>query len=283
MQLFEQRAVEPYEPLSILVVDDSRGYRHLLVALLQQWNYSVAEADNGQQALTLLAQKQFNIVITDWEMPHLDGLALCQAIRQQKWPRYLYVILLTAHDTSDDLITGLEAGADDFLAKPLNQGELRARLHAAERVISLEAELAARNETLWQAYQKMEEDLQAAALLQRTILPNGPLREGNYIADFLFLPSDYLSGDIFNLFTLGRQHLGFYSIDVAGHGVGAAMLSLSVARQFLHGRVADHLLLTEKEGEGGYQVKPPHQVVQELNRRFCRSESNVISHFTLVY
>ncbi|EKK7713956.1 PP2C family protein-serine/threonine phosphatase [Cronobacter dublinensis] len=260
----------------VLIVDDSTVYRRLLGSMLGKWGYEVLEAVNGEAALEVLATQRVNMVLSDWEMPVMDGLTLCQEIRARFQDHYIYLILLTARESVDDLALGFQAGADDFLSKPVNQSELRARLHAGERILELEATLAARNARLREALTQIESDLQAAAQLQRSVLPGRRMQYDNFFADWLFVPSAYVSGDIFNLFPLDR-HLGFYCVDVAGHGVGAAMMSLAVARQFLHGRAVERFLFD------GDSVTAPHNVIRILNERFCHDDTEIVSYFTMVY
>ncbi|MFD1803562.1 PP2C family protein-serine/threonine phosphatase [Mixta tenebrionis] len=262
---------------TILIVDDSTTYRRLIAGLLKQWGYSVYEAENGEDALRALLSWPINLMISDWEMPVMDGLTLCRRVRAQFSDRYIYLILLTARESIDDLRAGFEAGANDFLRKPVNQIELQARLHAGQRILDLELMLAARNARLSEALKQIETDLQAAARLQQSILPAHNLRHGDYCADWLFVPSAYVSGDIFNLFPLNERYVGFYGVDVAGHGVGAAMVSLAVARQFLHGRSVEPFLFTHG------QPAAPHEVVRILNQRFCAENDEVLSYFTMVY
>lgn len=120
--------------LHVLIVEDSLIYRRLLSRMLTQWGYIVSEAENGVAALEILASEPVSMVISDWEMPVMDGLALCKAIRSREWGHYVYVILLTARENTGDLTQGFHAGADDFLSKPVEQAELRARLHAGGRI-----------------------------------------------------------------------------------------------------------------------------------------------------
>ena len=261
----------------VLVVDDAATWRKLLAALLKKWGYQVFEAENGEQALAILLEHPINLLISDWEMPVMDGLTLCQQVRQRVQDRYVYLIVLTARESVEDLRTGFAVGADDFLRKPVNQIELQARLHAGERVLRLEATLAARNNNLSEALRQIEQDLQAAARLQLSILPPHALHHAPYYADWLFIPSAWVSGDIFNFFPLDHQAVGFYCVDVAGHGVSAAMLSVAVARQFLHGRTVDRFLFS------GEEITPPAQVVSILNERFCAQNHDVLSYFTMIY
>ncbi|WP_244157362.1 PP2C family protein-serine/threonine phosphatase [Serratia oryzae] len=268
--------------VTVLIVDDSKSYRHLMATMLTKWGFSVFEAEDGKCALRLLEQQSVHIVISDWEMPVMDGVELCQAIRRNDFGHYIYVILVTARQSLDDLLTGMEAGADDFLSKPVNQNQLRARLHAAERVLLLESTLAARNEKISSAYRQIESDLQAAAKLQHSVLPAHNLSLAGFEADWMFLPSAYVSGDVLNYFSLDERHIAFFSVDVAGHGVSAAMLSLAVAREFMTGRISSQLLVSQN-ADGESAPVAPHQVVAELNQRFCLDNDEVFSYYTLIY
>lgn len=261
----------------VLIVEDSRLYRRLLSGMLAQWGYKVSEAENGLAALQILESQPVSLVISDWEMPEMDGLTLCREIRSRQIGHYIYVILLTARENPDDLTLGFDAGADDFLSKPVEQSELRARLHAGARILSLEATLAARNARLSEALRQIEQDLEVAARIQQSVLPAHQQRYRDYFSDWLFLPSAWVSGDIFNVFPLDN-HLGFYCVDVSGHGVGAAMMSLAVARQFLHGRAVERFLFTDDD-----EVASPAEVVRILNGRFCSDEVEIVSYFTMIY
>lgn len=265
------------QPQSVLIVDDAVTYRKLLAGLLQQWGYSVFEAENGEQALDMLHRHPINLLISDWEMPVMDGVTLCREVRRQFDARYIYLILLTVRESTEDLRDGFDAGADDFLRKPVNRVELQARLHAGERILQLEKTLASRNHSLSEALQQIQLDLQAAAALQQSILPPHAIQHGPYHADWLFIPSAWVSGDIFHFFPLDGKAVGFYSVDVSGHGVSAAMMSVAIARQFLHGRTVDRFLYSDEA------ITPPAQVVSILNQRFVAQSSDITSYFTMVY
>ncbi len=127
--------------LSVLVAEDDRITRSLLEKHLSQWGLRVHLADNGQQAWEILKKTEVRIAILDWMMPGVEGPELCRQLRLLKKPRYTYLILLTSRDSAVDLIEGLEAGADDYMTKPINLMELRARLKTARRIIELEDSL----------------------------------------------------------------------------------------------------------------------------------------------
>jgi len=124
--------------MQILIVDDDELTLELLSNTLLTSGYEVITACNGKQALELLDSTNCRLVISDWEMPEMNGLELCCAIRSQRFSRYIYTILLTSHTSAQDIVDGLSAGADDFIGKPFNPAELIVRVRAGERVMSLE-------------------------------------------------------------------------------------------------------------------------------------------------
>lgn len=113
---------------------------------LRRAGYEVEVAENGLQALERLRQQRFPILLTDWEMPTMDGVALCRAVRAAQFDGYVYIILLTSRDGKSNIIEGLEAGADDYLTKPVNDQELVARLQTAQRILRLEQSLRTANQ-----------------------------------------------------------------------------------------------------------------------------------------
>jgi diguanylate cyclase (GGDEF)-like protein len=125
---------------AVLVVDDSRLLRGILEDTLKAAGYPVTTAENGKEALALYRTSYFPIVITDWIMPEMSGLELCKAIRDDPSSyAYTYIIILTSQESKNDIIAGLEAGADEYLVKPVHKPELQARLKTARRILELEA------------------------------------------------------------------------------------------------------------------------------------------------
>lgn len=132
----------------ILIAEDDPVSRKLLEKVLVKAGNKVVSVENGQKALELFNDKFFPIVLTDWMMPEMDGLELCRAIRKNTYPGYVFIILLTAKDSKDDIIRGLRAGADDYLTKPFSHAELIARLNTGKRVLELERSLKDANEEI---------------------------------------------------------------------------------------------------------------------------------------
>ncbi len=131
-----------------MLVEDSRTQALKFKLMLESHGYQVSHAKNGLEAMNMLFNSQTSIVISDWIMPEMDGSELWRAIRKHYFGNYVYIILLTAKDSKSDIIEGLEAGADDYLTKPVDDAELIARLTTAERVIRLESSLRKRNKEI---------------------------------------------------------------------------------------------------------------------------------------
>lgn len=133
-------------PPPILIAEDEPITRVLLKKTLVKAGYDVTAVDNGHKALELFKEKYFPIVFTDWVMPEMNGLDLCRAIRRSPTPGYVFIVILTGKDSPSNIITGLEAGADDYLTKPFQPSELIARLRTARRILELERALQKSNE-----------------------------------------------------------------------------------------------------------------------------------------
>jgi DNA-binding response OmpR family regulator len=125
----------------VLLVDDDELIMERLKFPVVEAGYEVFTVTSGAEALAALDQDFMSIVILDRSMPGMDGLALCRAIRQRSWQGYVYLIILTAHDSEEDVVLGLDAGADDYLSKRVSDAQLIARLRTASRILSLEHSL----------------------------------------------------------------------------------------------------------------------------------------------
>ncbi len=130
---------------AILLVEDEPTTRLMTARQLKRAGFEVEAVSNGAQALARLQTRFFPLLLTDWEMPEMDGLALCRAVRAGSFEGYVYTILLTARDSKAHIIEGLEAGADDYLTKPVDDSELMARLNTGRRILKLERSLKAAN------------------------------------------------------------------------------------------------------------------------------------------
>lgn len=132
--------------MKILIAEDDRDSRELLTWLLQKLDYQVTAATNGKEAWDMYRKGRYRIVISDVLMPEVDGLELCRKIRLHKQSKYTYIIIVTALIGKKDYLEGMDAGADDFVTKPFDLDELKARLRVAQRIISFQEEAAAAEE-----------------------------------------------------------------------------------------------------------------------------------------
>jgi len=135
--------------VKILVADDMPLERSVLRLALEKWDYEVVEAVDGTQALDILTSEDApSIAILDWMMPGFSGPEICKEIRYQNSARYTYILLLTSKNEKDDLVEGMQSGADDYVVKPVNMHELQVRLRAGRRIIELQDELITTREEL---------------------------------------------------------------------------------------------------------------------------------------
>jgi sigma-B regulation protein RsbU (phosphoserine phosphatase) len=266
----------------VLLAEDDPLMQQVMAGVLEAIGYAVTVVGDGRQALEVLEASAINLVVTDWMMPGIDGVELCRRIRARSSGHYVYIILLTGRNDGDALIEGMEAGADDFLTKPPNLAELRVRLKAGVRVLDLERELASKNERLTAtnreleaAHAQLKRDLEASALAQRRLLPR-PAELPGLRYDWLFFPSSHVGGDTFGIVRQGGTTLAFFQIDVAGHGVPAALLSFTLQRLLSGGG----LQIGIRQGSDG-QTWNAAAIVAELNRRFQADED--AAYFTMVF
>jgi phosphoserine phosphatase RsbU/P len=273
--------------VKILLVDDDPVARSVHSMLLRLQGHEVVEAADGELAWQLVEESDISFVVSDWMMPRLAGVDLCRRIRAAAFDRYVYVILCTSKGAKSDLIEGMDAGADDFLVKPISPEELRVKVRAGERVLSLQQgladknrELAGINDRLQSAHRLIEDDLKAAAWMQERLLPPPALLAHGVRCEWRLQPSGYVAGDIFNFFAMDDQQVGFYLLDVSGHGVPAAMLSVTLSMMLTPDATHGSPLKRYDSATGHFEILSPGDAVRELNRRLQSKDDR---YFTIVY
>lgn len=279
----------PDDLKSVLLVDDSKSQRITLSALLKKSGYEVQTAADGFEALDLIKDDgPPPFIISDWIMPGMSGPELCREIRKSYPDGNTYLILLTSKSDKADVSTGLHAGADDFLSKPLHREELDARMVAGLRILKLQQSLLARNEQLDRTYkqltnihEKLENDLKAAAKLQQVYIPPEYHQFEQWEIATIYKPCTYIGGDLVGYFPISRDEIGIYSIDVAGHGVSAALKTVTLA-QSLNPYEKQANLAFEPMPDGTMRTREPHELMAELNRRH-QDDSETDQYFTMVY
>ena len=275
--------------MRILIVEDNLLTRLMIERSLKKWDYDVIAVDNIHAAIEIITNEKIQFVITDWIMPGGNGTLLCQSVRALNLPFYTYIILVTYLDDAQSVVQGMDAGADDFIRKPIQLDELQARIKAGERVLNLEKELQDNNlrlrelsNALIAANEVINRDLKMAATMQRSLLPPVATQIEGIAIDWLFYPSTHLSGDIFNFFPLDERYVGFYIIDVAGHGIASAMQSFTLSR-FLYpnSQGGDHLKTIVATADRPV-IRTAPEVISDLNQQF-QTDANNILYFTMIY
>jgi phosphoserine phosphatase RsbU/P len=268
--------------MDILVVDDDALSLRLLTALVEKLGHRVITASDGLLAWELYRKQECRVVISDWNMPGIDGIEFLTRIRAIGGTSYTYFIMLTSRSDREDVAAGMAAGADDLLIKPISRDDLEARLNVAKRIVSLHLELASRNAELMTINQRMRQDLQAAVKVQEALLPVSLPKIPKHKFAWLYRPCDQLGGDTLNLFRLDENHLGFYVLDVSGHGVSSALLAVQVSR-FLSPLIAIGALPKIAIPESpGYRLTPPVEVIRQLNDLFPMNDT-AMQYFTIIY
>lgn len=272
----------------VLVVDDSRMQRKILSSQLTRAGYEVVEAGCAEEALDLSDHDPPDLVISDWMMPGMSGLDFCQALRAQVKENYVYFILLTSKTESAEIARGLDGGADDFLTKPVSGDELRARIAAGERILRMERELTDKNnllsstlEELQALYDSVDRDLIEARKLQQSLVRERQRDFGKAEVSLLLRPSGHVGGDLVGFFPINSRRVGFFSIDVSGHGITSALMTARLAG-YLSGNSPDQniaLILTEF---GIYDARPPDELAHQLNR-VVMQEMQTENYFTMAY
>lgn len=255
----------------VLVVDDSRAQRRILSSYLSRWGYSVLEAGSGAEALSVCDTHKVDLIVSDWMMPGMTGLELCEAFRSRKAGRYGYFILLTSKSEKVEIARGLDVGADDFLTKPVTATEFRARIRAGERILQMERELTEKNRMITQTleeisalYDVLDRDLLEARRLQQSLVRERHRNFGAAEVTLLLRPSGRVGGDLVGYFQISETVFGFYSIDVSGHGIAAALLTARLAGHFSGNSGRQNLALKPLDG-GGFAAQSPAFVAEHLN------------------
>ena len=278
-------------PIQILIAEDDKLTRNSLFRILQKLDYEVLTASDGLEAWNILKEQPVDIVITDWMMPGIDGLELCKRIRSADFDNYVYVILLTSQGGKQTLIEAIDAGADDFAVKPSTKLELSARIKAGKRVLKLQSDLNEKNKKLSKsnrklshAYSVIKKDLEAGAKIQSSLLPQKASIISGISFDWIFLPSEFVAGDVFNYFRLDENNVGFYVLDVAGHGIPAAMLSVTLSKALSPSNAHECLLkqFMPVPEPPYYKIINPATAIKMLNERF-QADPVTMQYFTMVY
>lgn len=258
--------------LKILVAEDNLVQRVYLCKLIETLGYEAVPVAGGVEALETVRDSKIQIVLSDYQMPGLDGIGLTRAIRALELEHYVYVIMITGSENDNVRAAALDAGVDDFLNKMRSPVMLNARIRAATRLIQHADALAERTRVLKESNERIQADLHAAAAAQRQLLPDIEKELLGFTVASAFVPSSFVSGDMFGCFALDDTRLGFYAVDVSGHGVHASLLSVAIGHLITPEFFATTVLKATDRPD-------PAALVTALNERFAGADND--DYFTM--
>lgn len=273
--------------LRILVVDDSKMQRRILNKSLTKLGFDVVEADSGNAALAECHRRLPDLIVSDWVMPGMSGLEFCQEFRAISKDKFAYFILLTSKSEKAEVARGLDSGADDFLTKPVDPDELRARISSGTRLMMMQRELSNKNallsstlEELQKFHEVLDKDLREAKRLQQSLVKEKRKIFDEGALSLVLRSSGHVGGDLVGFFTAGHGKLGLYAIDVSGHGISSALMTARLAG-YLSSSAPDQNVALVRQSDGSYVARPPSEVIQSLNE-LVLNEMETEHYFTLL-
>ena len=221
----------------ILVVDDDAVSRKILAQLLASAGLQCHECEDGTEALELIRAKQPSLLLLDFDMPGLNGAEVLKSLRSDKDPAIAQIraIMLTGHGSEESEVRCLQAGADDFVTKPVNAAVLRARIETQLRVRSMRRQLERQNNELEEWRRNLERDLAAAQLTQQSLIPQKPPIIAGWEVAACYRPVIQVGGDIYGWLRMKDGRILFWIADGTGHGAAAALLTTLAKLLFHHG------------------------------------------------
>lgn len=247
----------------------------------------VDEVETDAQAVAYCTETLPDIVIADWVTTGDQGPQFCAKLRSLQQGRYIYLVLLTSRTTKDDIVRGLQAGADDFLVKPVSGAELLARLSAGERILGMHDSLRHTNTQLTLALAKLrdaqaslERDLRDAQTLQQDLVRESFGQFGDTHITTLMRPAGHIGGDLVGFFPINARRFAFFALDVSGHGVASALLCARLA-SLLTG-ATNHNIALHMTDLGLYDARSPVEVVSQINQMMI-NDLQIDSYLTMIY
>lgn len=270
------------EQETILLVDDNATNLQVLYQTLNGRSYKLLVAKSGEAALAVARKAHPALILLDIMMPGIDGYETCRRLKLDPETEDIAVIFLSALNESTDKVKGLDMGAVDYVAKPFQADEVIARVDTHLTIQRLRRSLQEKNVALEAANQRMHQDLQAAAAVQRAALPTDLPQASDLSFAWAYRPCEELGGDSLNVFPLEERYCTVYVLDVVGHGVPAALLSVALTRSLLPTADSSSLVTQASSTGGGREPVPPAEVARRLNAMYPM-ELAAQRYFTMVY
>jgi sigma-B regulation protein RsbU (phosphoserine phosphatase) len=270
------------QPASILVVDDTAANLQVLAGMLKDRGYKVRPVPSGKLALLAARRDPPDLILLDINMPEMNGYEVCEQLKADEHLSRIPVIFISALAEQLDKVKAFALGGVDYITKPFQMGELHARVETHLKLRRLQAELEQAIARLETANARMIRDLKSAARIQQTFLPERvPSIPGLDFA-WIYQPCDELGGDGLNIIPLGNGKVGLYVLDVSGHGVASALLSVTISRLLSPPTEASSILIQRSDDCNDFEITPPKEVANRLDRLFPFDSANN-QYSTLVY
>ncbi len=249
----------------ILIVDDHEINVGILKELLEE-QYVLATVSNGQQCLEKIDQFKPDLVLLDIIMPGMDGYETCRRIKSNPRSETMHIILVSSKTSVESRLKGYEVGADDYITKPFDDDELLAKIKVQIRLREAIMNLAS-------LHAQLSEELRLAGLVQRDFLPEKLPNYDKLRWATVFLPTELVSGDIYDVKPIDEQHVGFYVADVVGHGMPAALLTIFVKQS---------IIMCETV-QNDYRVLSPAELMKNVNMRMSAQKLSDFQFATCCY
>ncbi len=252
---------------TILIIDDSYFMITLLETILKDNGYNTLTAKDGATGLEQVQSSFPDLILLDIIMPNLDGYEVCQKLQANDDTRDIPIIFLSAKTEAEDKVKGLQLGGSDYITKPFDKGEVLARVQTHLKIKRLTRDLINTNSVLRENQARLEEDLNAASAIQRSLLPQTAQTNPRLDISWQFRPSEKIGGDIFNLIPIKEDFLEFYILDVSGHGVPAALIAVSVSQAL---QPHSNLVIKAKSRSSNttQEINSPDNVLKYLDEEF---------------
>jgi sigma-B regulation protein RsbU (phosphoserine phosphatase) len=252
----------------ILIVDDTPANLQVLAGMLKDRGYKVRPVPSGKLALLAAKREPPDLILLDINMPDMNGYEVCEHLKADGDLQGIPVIFISALTEELDKVKAFALGGVDYITKPFQMEELHARVETHLKLRRLQIELEHTNAQLETANGRMSRDLQAAAKIQATFLPHKTPRVPGAEFAWSYQPCDELGGDGLNIVPLGDEKVALYILDVSGHGVASALLSVTLSR--LLSPPSDPSSILMQVGEAGMplNITPPAAIAARLNRLF---------------
>jgi phosphoserine phosphatase RsbU/P len=256
------------QPTSILVVDDTPANLQVLAGMLKDRGYKVRPVPCGKLALLAARKDPPGLILLDINMPEMNGYEVCEQLKADDKLKGIPVIFISALTEQLDKVKAFAIGGVDYITKPFQMEELHARVETHLKLRRLQTELEETNARLAFANGRMSRDLKAAAKIQETFLPREVPRVPGTDFAWVYRPCDELAGDGLNVIPLGDGKLGLYVLDVSGHGVAAALLSVTLGRLLSPPTEPSSILIRTGDVCDHFDITPPAEVAARLNQLF---------------